>query len=203
MMGTSVVGHDGTSLTALLEVVSDPEAAKAKLNEFNAKIEEAKGFLAQAKDVNAENARMVREITERTDAAFKIQADKEKELSHRENQLAARHQDVASSHQELLSSKENLQALEQELIQKALTFAQKEQELEAKVTATLASLEKNFTERKASLEQDYATLKANAQKLFDQASKHAAEAVAANVAAQEQKMAIEKRAAALKQAMEG
>src|SRR5882672_7562220 len=126
MMGTSVVGHDGTSLTALLEVVSDPAAAKAKLDEFNAKIDEAKGFLAQAKDVNAENERMVREITERTDAAFKAQAVKEENLLHRENQLAARHQDVSSSHQELLLSKENLQALEQELLQKALDLAQKE-----------------------------------------------------------------------------
>lgn len=203
MMGIGVVGQDGASLAALLEVVSDPEAAKAKLAEFNAKIEEAKGFLAQAKDVNAENERLVREITEKTDSAFKAQAAKEAELINRENHLVARHQELTSGHQEVATVKGMLQVLEQELAQKALKLTQKEQEGEAAVSKFLANAEKTFADRKMVLEQEYAVLKTKAQQAYDDANAKAILAAETLASALEKKLVIDKRAAALKQAMEG
>ncbi len=201
-MGMVSQGSDGSSLAALLEVVKDPEAAKAKLAEFNAKIEEAKGFLEQAKNTNAENAQMVKDITEKTDAALRAQAEKEQNLMRRESAITKNLSIIETAKKELQVQTDKLSELQQNTSQKELAVAQAEKDGLAKVANMLAIAEHEVSVRKAAVESDYSARLAAAKKAMEAAI--AKDKIASSILdeAEQKKQLYEKRLAAIQQVVQ-
>lgn len=199
MMGMGSGGSDGTSLAALLEVVSDPEAAKTKLAEFNAKIEQAKVIMEQAKAVNDENARMVKDIRAKTDEAFAAQAVKEVELARRESILASNLSSIEGAKKELAELGSRVASDQQNVNQRKRDLERAEQDLLDRAAKATADHEAAVKARKATLDAEHSTRMSAAKKAMDEAIAKDKLATATAIEAEQKKQLYEKRLAVLQE----
>ncbi len=198
-----------SALASLLQVVSDPAAAKAMLKELNSKSVEIQALLDQVKAQYQNIETMHKEVYTKQ---VKVDADL-KELDAKEGNLRAREADVAnkldsisSREDSFLKAKQGFDQLkkqkEAEHGQRELALVKAENDNATKLSTMLADAERNFAARKSALEAEFNSLKNEyASKVASAAEKDKA-AAEALVIAEAKKKLYEGRMASLKQLMQ-
>lgn len=160
-LGPSAVSSDGiTALLALLQAAADPKAARQVLLELNAKSEEAKGFLQQAKEENLKCEALRSEIEVKQaqlDRTLKEIEDKQADIGKRETSLTFRTSSVECRENDLKISTANFQDIQAvanaEHRDRATLLVKAEETHKAKATATFAEIDRIIANRKSELEE--------------------------------------------------
>lgn len=184
-------GDGGNTLAALLEVVSKPDEAKARLQELVTQAKQAEDLLAQARAVQAQNEQLAIEITNRTEDSLKTIAAKEADLAAREQALANRLAEVDAYEKQLAALKTEIDETKERRMRKYTAAKDALQQQEAAKKEALAKQEEELAARMAEIEAAHQASKADLQKR--------AEALAATQAAADAKLA---EAAKLKESYE-
>lgn len=202
-----------STLASLLEIVSDPAAAKSTLKELNSKSVEIQNLLDQVKnqyqaietihkDVHAKQVKI--------DSDLKVLDAQQNNLGAREKDLHQKFGSLQAREDSFLKAKQDFDQLkkqkETEHTNRAAVLSKAESDNAAKLSSMIADAEKTLAERKAALEAEFDGLKQEYTAKVDGVAKLQAEAVKAHetaktvlTAAEDKKKLYEGRVASLKQ----
>jgi len=202
-----------SALASLLEVVSDPAAAKAMLKELNSKSAEIQNLLDQVKLQYQNIEAMHKDVYTnqvKVDASLKELDAKDGNLRAREADVAGKLESLQSREDSFLKAKQSFDQIkkqkETEHAERAAVLSKAESDNAAKLAAMIADAEGAFVERRIALEVDLDKLKEEYKAKVEGADKLHAEAAEAHkkvsttlADAEAKKKFYEGRVASLKQ----
>ena len=198
-----------SALASLLEVVSNPAAAKSALKDLNSKSAEIQALLDQVKNQYQAIDTMHKEVSVKQNvisSGLKEIDTRESDLKKRETDVQAKISSVSSREDSLLKAKQDFDQLqkkkEAEHAARAAALTKAENETAIHLSTVTAATEKQLAERKAAFDAEMTLVRKEFDSKVASATEKDKASAAALAIAEAKKQQYENRMASLKQLMQ-
>ncbi len=202
MLGIGSVSGSGdaaSALYSLLDLISNPDAARKRLDALVAEAKKAQSLYDQAQATRA-----FAEQLSKTTATKQIEGQKVlDQQAKKEADLKGREQKLADKDVELVRRENELAVAKVAFVEQSKTTQEDHEKRERAIQATAAENARALAEQKALLASEHSSKLAAVTAQKSELSKKLAEAEAALAAAEQKKVIYDTRVAALQKAVQG